>query len=74
MKRSRTSAGLLMFRYHNGRLELLLAHPGGPFFRHKDEGYWTIPKGEAAKGEDLLKRAKIEFEEEVGRASLRKMD
>ncbi len=66
MKRSRTSAGLLMFRRRDGRLELLLAHPGGPFYRNKDEGYWTIPKGEVEEGEDLLNRAKIEFEEEVG--------
>ncbi len=72
MKRSRTSAGLLMFRYRNGRLELLLAHPGGPFFRNKDEGYWTIPKGEVEEGEDLLNRAKIEFEEEVGVAPVGK--
>jgi predicted NUDIX family NTP pyrophosphohydrolase len=66
MKRSRTSAGLLMFRYRNGRLEVLLAHPGGPFFQNKDEGYWTIPKGESQEDEDLLDRARIEFEEEVG--------
>jgi predicted NUDIX family NTP pyrophosphohydrolase len=55
-----------MFRRRNGALEVLLVHPGGPFFRNKDEGAWTIPKGEAAEGEDLLERAKIEFEEEVG--------
>jgi predicted NUDIX family NTP pyrophosphohydrolase len=66
MKRSRTSAGLLMFRNGKNGLEVLLVHPGGPFFRNKDEGAWTIPKGEAAEGEDLLERAKIEFEEEVG--------
>jgi predicted NUDIX family NTP pyrophosphohydrolase len=54
--------------FHNGKngLEVLLVHPGGPFFRNKDEGAWTIPKGEAAEGENLLERAKIEFEEEVG--------
>jgi predicted NUDIX family NTP pyrophosphohydrolase len=55
-----------MFRNGKNGLEVLLAHPGGPFFRNKDEGAWTIPKGEAAEGEDLLERAKIEFEEEVG--------
>jgi len=55
-----------MFRKRNGGLEILLVHPGGPFFRNKDEGAWTIPKGEAAENEDLLERAKIEFEEEVG--------
>jgi len=50
MKRSRTSAGLVMFRFRKGRLEVLLAHPRGPFFQNKDEGYWTIPKGEAQEG------------------------
>ena len=64
--RSRISAGLLMFRRRNNQLEVLLAHPGGPFFARKDDGVWTIPKGEAALGEDLLTRAQIEFEEEVG--------
>ena len=47
-------------------MEVLLAHPGGPFHVHKDAGAWTIPKGEAAPKEDLLTRAQIEFEEEVG--------
>ena len=55
-----------MFRRRNNELEVLLAHPGGPFFTRKDDGVWTIPKGEAAPGEDLLTRAQIEFEEEVG--------
>jgi predicted NUDIX family NTP pyrophosphohydrolase len=64
--RSRISAGLLMFRRRNDELEFLLAHPGGPLFARKDDGIWTIPKGEAAAGEDLLTRAQIEFEEEVG--------
>src|ERR1043166_6100547 len=64
--RNRISAGLLMFRRRNNELEVLLAHPGGPFHVHKDDGAWTIPKGEAAPGEDLLTRAQIEFEEEVG--------
>jgi predicted NUDIX family NTP pyrophosphohydrolase len=63
---SRTSAGLLMFRKRNNTLEVLLAHPGGPFYRNKDDGVWTIPKGEIDAGEDLLHRARIEFEEEVG--------
>src|SRR2546426_85149 len=66
MPRPRTSAGLLMFRRGNGRLEVLLAHPGGPYFQKKDEGVWTIPKGEVGEGEDLLTRAKIEFQEELG--------
>lgn len=55
-----------MFRRRSGQLEVLLAHPGGPYFQRKDGGVWTIPKGEAAEGEDLLARAKVEFEEEVG--------
>ena len=55
-----------MFRRRKGELEFLLAHPGGPFFVRKDGGVWTIPKGEASPGEDLLTRAQIEFEEEVG--------
>ena len=55
-----------MFRRRNGELEVLLAHPGGPYFERKDEGVWTIPKGEADEVEDLLARARIEFEEEVG--------
>ena len=65
-RRSRVSAGLLMFRRKEDTLELLLVHPGGPFFARKDEGAWTIPKGEAEPDEDLLTRAQIEFEEELG--------
>jgi Predicted NTP pyrophosphohydrolase len=64
--RSRISAGLVMFRRRNNRVEILLAHPGGPLFARKDDGIWTIPKGEAAPEEDLLTRAQIEFAEEVG--------
>ena len=55
-----------MFRRRGELLEFLLVHPGGPFFRNKDAGAWTIPKGEAAPGEDLLTRARTEFEEELG--------
>jgi predicted NUDIX family NTP pyrophosphohydrolase len=55
-----------MFRRRAGQLELLLVHPGGPFFRNKDSGAWTIPKGEVAEGEELLERAKVEFREELG--------
>jgi predicted NUDIX family NTP pyrophosphohydrolase len=55
-----------MFRIKNNKLEVLLVHPGGPFFAKKDDGAWTIPKGEADPGEDLLTRAQIEFEEELG--------
>src|SRR3954453_11719275 len=64
---TKTSAGLLMFRKTENSIEVLLAHPGGPFFARKDEGVWTIPKGEVEPGEDdLLQRARIEFEEELG--------
>ena len=66
MERQKTSAGLLMFRRREGELEVLLVHPGGPYFQNKDEASWTIPKGEVAEGEDLVERAKIEFEEELG--------
>ena len=55
-----------MFRRKQSVLELLLVHPGGPFSVNKDAGAWTIPKGEAAPDEDLLTRAQIEFEEELG--------
>jgi predicted NUDIX family NTP pyrophosphohydrolase len=63
---AKISAGVLMFRIKRGVLEVLLAHPGGPFFRNKDEGAWTIPKGEVGDGEELLAAAKREFEEEMG--------
>jgi predicted NUDIX family NTP pyrophosphohydrolase len=64
--RKRVSAGLLLYRRRYGQLEVLLAHPGGPFFRKKDEGYWSIPKGEPGEGEELLDAAIREFEEETG--------
>lgn len=63
---TRTSAGILLYRRHDGALEVLLAHPGGPFFRTKDEGHWTIPKGEVDPGEALVAVARREFEEETG--------
>lgn len=62
----RVSAGLLMYRICGGRLQVLLAHPGGPFFKNKDAGAWSIPKGEVEPDEDLLKTAQREFEEETG--------
>ena len=62
----RVSAGLLMYRVHDGKFQVLLAHPGGPYFKNKDEGAWSIPKGEAEPNEDLLETAKREFEEETG--------
>ena len=58
-----------MFRRNCGQLEVLLVHPGGPYFRNKDQGAWTIPKGEVDGGEDLLARAGTEFEEELGIAA-----
>jgi predicted NUDIX family NTP pyrophosphohydrolase len=60
------SAGLLLYRTCNGPLEVLLAHPGGPFWTRKDEGAWTIPKGAIDEGEDPLDAAKREFTEETG--------
>jgi predicted NUDIX family NTP pyrophosphohydrolase len=66
-KRSNTSAGLLMFRRAKiDIIEVLLVHPGGPFWKNKDDGAWSIPKGEVQPDEDLLTRAQIEFEEELG--------
>jgi len=55
-----------MFRNKECALEVLLVHPGGPFFRNKESGAWTIPKGEAADGEELRDRARLEFGEELG--------
>src|SRR5439155_11325637 len=60
------SAGLLMYRRQQGGLEFLLVHPGGPFWKGKDAGAWTIPKGEIEEGEEALTTAKREFEEETG--------
>jgi predicted NUDIX family NTP pyrophosphohydrolase len=62
----RVSAGLLLYRISRGSVEVLLAHPGGPFFRNKDEGAWSIPKGEVAPDEDALAAARREFAEETG--------
>jgi predicted NUDIX family NTP pyrophosphohydrolase len=63
---SKTSAGLLLYRRTAHGLELFLAHPGGPFWKDRDAGAWTIPKGIAEPGEDLLAAACREFEEETG--------
>ncbi|WP_298722906.1 NUDIX domain-containing protein [uncultured Ferrovibrio sp.] len=60
------SAGLLLYRHHDGKLEVFLAHPGGPFWAKKDLGAWSIPKGEPTAGENLLNAACREFEEETG--------
>jgi predicted NUDIX family NTP pyrophosphohydrolase len=60
------SAGILMYRRAGAALELLLVHPGGPFWKSKDLGAWSIPKGEYAEGEEALDVARREFEEETG--------
>ena len=68
-KTPNVSAGLLLFRRTGGgggRLELFLAHPGGPFWAHRDAAAWTIPKGVVNTGEDLLAAAQREFTEETG--------
>ena len=62
----RISAGLLMYRIKDEAIHVLLAHPGGPLFVNKDEGSWSIPKGEPDADEDLLVTAQREFEEETG--------
>ncbi|WP_370499575.1 NUDIX domain-containing protein [Mycolicibacterium sp. jd] len=61
------SAGLLLFREPDGVLEVLLGHPGGPFWARKDEGAWSIPKGEYTEGEDPWAVAQREFTEELGK-------
>lgn len=63
---TKRSAGILLYRGSPQRLELLLVHPGGPFWARKDLGAWSIPKGEYAEGEDPLAVAKREFAEELG--------
>src|SRR4051812_48608793 len=60
------SAGILMYRRHHGMVQVMLVHPGGPYFKNKDLGSWSIPKGEVAEGEDMLTAAQREFEEEIG--------
>ena len=62
----RISAGLVMYRIKDGIPEFFLAHPGGPYFHKKDDGHWSIPKGEPEDGEDLLITAMREFKEETG--------
>jgi predicted NUDIX family NTP pyrophosphohydrolase len=65
---ARRSAGILLYRIAGGEPEVLLVHPGGPFFARKDAGVWSIPKGEYDDGEDPLACALREFEEETGTA------
>ncbi|MGO8874546.1 MAG: NUDIX domain-containing protein [Acidimicrobiales bacterium] len=69
MARSRVSAGLLLYRLGpGGGLEVLIAFPGGPIFARRDEGYWTVPKGEYEPEEEPLSAACREFAEELGSA------
>jgi predicted NUDIX family NTP pyrophosphohydrolase len=63
---TKRSAGIVLYRWQGARLELLLVHPGGPFWAKKDEGAWSIPKGEYETGEEPLAVARREFEEELG--------
>jgi predicted NUDIX family NTP pyrophosphohydrolase len=62
----KVSAGLLLYKFQNAAIQFFLVHPGGPFFVKKDEGWWTVPKGEVEAGEDELESAKREFLEETG--------
>ena len=62
----RISGGLLLYNKNGTSIRLLVAHPGGPFFRKRDEGWWSIPKGEPEEGEDIFDAAIREFEEETG--------
>jgi predicted NUDIX family NTP pyrophosphohydrolase len=61
------SAGILLYRKNEAQLQVFLVHPGGPFFKNKDLGSWSVPKGEFLDGEDPLIAAKREFLEETGR-------
>jgi predicted NUDIX family NTP pyrophosphohydrolase len=60
------SAGILLYHFREGNLELFLVHPGGPFWARKDRAAWSIPKGEYEEGEDPLEAAKRELAEETG--------
>jgi predicted NUDIX family NTP pyrophosphohydrolase len=63
---ARCSSGILIYRFSGGEPEVLLVHPGGPFWAKKDAGAWSVPKGEVNEGEDLLDAARRELEEETG--------
>lgn len=62
----KNAAGILLYRLRDSGLEVFLVHPGGPFWTKKDNGAWSIPKGELEEGEDPLNAAKREFQEETG--------
>jgi predicted NUDIX family NTP pyrophosphohydrolase len=66
----KTSAGILLYRINEDDLEIFLVHPGGPFWMKKDDGVWSIPKGEYVDGEAALDAARREFEEETGFACI----
>lgn len=66
---TKESAGLLLYRRAGGRVELLLVHPGGPFWQRRDDGAWSIPKGEIGAGEAPVDVARREFTEELGAAA-----
>jgi predicted NUDIX family NTP pyrophosphohydrolase len=68
-RRSSVSAGILAYRQRGRALEVLLVHPGGPFWRNKDDGAWSIPKGEIDPSEDPESAARREFAEELGPAA-----
>lgn len=68
MTKNKRSAGILLYRPGQSGPEVFLVHPGGPFWKKKDTGAWTIPKGEIGEGEEPLSAAKREFEEETGHA------
>jgi predicted NUDIX family NTP pyrophosphohydrolase len=65
-RRKRISAGILVYRFTSGVLEVFLVHPGGPFWAKRDQGSWSIPKGEVEEGAGLLETAQREFREETG--------
>ncbi|MDQ8729928.1 NUDIX domain-containing protein [Bradyrhizobium sp. LHD-71] len=65
------SAAILMWKHEGGHLQVLLVHPGGPFWRNKDEGAWSLPKGEYDDGEDALAAARRELVEELGPSAAR---
>jgi len=66
---SSQSAGLILYRRRDGKPEVLLVHPGGPFWRKRDDGAWSIPKGELAEDEAAIEVARREFQEELGVAA-----
>jgi predicted NUDIX family NTP pyrophosphohydrolase len=63
---AKQSAGILLYRFKSKQLQVFLVHPGGPFFKNKDDGAWSIPKGEFLDDEEALTAAKREFVEETG--------